>query len=188
MATRTKPITAADLADMESRKLIREVVNGQWVESEAPMTGKRHGRIEAMLIFLLMSHILPRKLGRVYPGDTTFVIEGTPDNIQTIRMPDVSFVAAGREDELNPDEVHYLAPDLAIEIISPSERYHEIRAKLDDYFRSGVRQVWQVVPERQEVVVNFPDGTARTYLADQRIPGGDILPELALAVADIFMD
>lgn len=186
MATRTKPITAADLADMESRKLIREVVNGQWVESEAPMTGKRHGRIEAMLIFLLMSHILPRKLGRVYPGDTTFVIEGTPDNIQTIRMPDVSFVAAGREDELNPDEVHYLAPDLAIEIISPSERYHEIRAKLDDYFRSGVRQVWLVYPEKKQVVIHQPDGTATTYSEQDTLSSPEVLPDFTLDIKSLF--
>jgi Uma2 family endonuclease len=188
MAITVKPITAADLAAMESQKMIREVVEGQWVEADENMTGKRHGRIEAMIIFLLMSYVLPRKLGHIYPGDTTFVIEGTPENIQTIRMPDVSFVAAGREDEQNPDEAHYLAPDLAIEIISPSERYNEIRAKLDDYFRAGVRQVWQILPELQEVVVNFPDGTARTYHADQKIPGGDILPEFELSVADIFAE
>lgn len=139
MAIIVKPITAADLAAMESRKIIREVVEGQ----DENMTGKRH--------------VLP--------------------------LPDVSFAAAGREDEQNPDEAHYLAPDLAIEIISPSERYNEIRAK--HYFRAGVRQV---LPELQEVVVNFPDGTARTHHADQKTPGGEILPEVELSAADIFAE
>lgn len=85
------------MAAMESRKMIREVV-----EADENRTGKCHGRIEAMLIFLRMCYVLPRKLGHIYPGDT-------------IRVPDVSFVAAGWEDEQNPDEAHYLAPDLAIE-------------------------------------------------------------------------
>lgn len=183
-----KPITMDDLTHMEASGIIREVVNGQWIESDESMAGKRHGKIEAMLIFLLMSYVLPRKLGHVYPGDTSYVLKGTKENIEIMRMPDVSFVALGREDDENPDEVHFLAPDLAIEIISPSERYSEIRAKLSDYLESGVKQVWQVLPERKEVVVNFPDGTAKTYLSTEKISGGEILPGFELLVADIFAE
>lgn len=166
-----KPITMDDLTHMEASGIIREVVNGQWIESDESMAGKRHGKIEAMLIFLLMSYLL----------------KGTKENIEIMRMPDVSFVALGREDDENPDEVHFLAPDLAIEIISPSECYSEIRAKLSDYLESGVKQVWQVLPERKEVVVNLPDGTAKTYPASEKISGGEVLPGFELLVADIFV-
>src|SRR5687768_293716 len=139
-----KVITAADLAELEARGIVREVVNGQSVEqSEGEMTGKLHGRIEARLIYLLMQFIELLQLGYVYSGDTTYVLERTPEQIILVRMPDASFVRAGREDDTDPDAPHYLAPDLAIEIISPSERYGEIRAKLNDYIKAGVRQIWQ---------------------------------------------
>lgn len=75
---------------------------------------------------------------------------------------------------------------MAIEIISPSERAVDIRTKLRDYLHAGVRQVWQVYPETQEVMVYLPDGTVRTYEVSQAVPGGDILPGFDLPVADIF--
>jgi Uma2 family endonuclease len=78
--------------------------------------------------------------------------------------------------------------DIAIEIISLSERFSDIRAKLEDYLQSGVRQVWQVIPDRGEVIVNFPDGRVMTYSGDDKIPGGDALPEFELTVSDIFPD
>ena len=183
-----KPITAEDITAMEAQGIVREVVDGKWVIDEAEVTGKRHGKIEAMLIHLLMTFILPRKLGHVYPGDTTFVLKGTPEKLELIRLPDVAFVAAGREDDADPDAPHYLAPDIAIEIISPSERYSDIRAKLEDYLQNGVQQVWQVIPEREEVLVNFPDGRVLTYSGDDKIPGGEILPGFELTVSDIFPD
>jgi Uma2 family endonuclease len=174
-----KPIAEADIMAMEAQGIMREVVDGKWVTEGPEMTGKRHGKIEAILIHFLMAFILPRKLEHVYPGDTTFVLKGTPEQADLIRLPDVSFVAAGRDDDANPNAPHYLAPDIAIEIISPSERFSDIRAKLEDYLQSGVRQV---IPERGEVVVNFQDGRVLTY------SGGDVLPGFELTASDIFPD
>ncbi|MDH3603896.1 MAG: Uma2 family endonuclease, partial [Candidatus Tectomicrobia bacterium] len=74
----------------------------------------------------------------------------------------------------------------AIEIISPSERAVEMRAKLRDYLRTGVRQVWQVYPDTQEVVVHLADGAVNTYDIGQIIPGADVLPGFELPVADVF--
>src|SRR2546422_690167 len=60
------------------------------------------------------------------------------------------------------------------------------RAKLKDYLRTGVRQVWHVYPETQEVVVYSADGTVHTYDVGQTIPGADVLPGFVLPVADLF--
>ena len=103
-----------------------------------------------------------------------------------MRLPDVSFVAAERVKTHDRGTSYQLAPDLAIEIISPSERAVAMRARLKDYLRTGVRQVWQVDPETQEVVVYLADGTVRTYDIGQMIPGDEILPGLALPVADVL--
>jgi Uma2 family endonuclease len=103
-----------------------------------------------------------------------------------MRLPDVSFVAADRVKMHDRDTYYQFALDLAIEIISPSERAVAMRAKIKDYLRTGVRQVWQVYPETQEVVVYLADGTVRTYVIGQTIPGDELLPGFALPVAEIF--
>jgi len=168
---------------LESSKRL-EVANGEWVEKM--MAGERHGAIAVRLIVLLDGHVRPNRLGRIYPADTTFVLEGTPDDIRTMRLPDVSFVTANRVKTTDREDFYYQAPDLAIEIVSPSERTSDTRAKINDYLRTGTRQVWLVYPETEQVTVYYADGSAITYQADQSIPGGDLLPGLSLSVATIF--
>jgi Uma2 family endonuclease len=181
------PITIKDIEGMEARGITREIVNGQWVEArEEKMAGELYGAIATNLIIALGSYVKTHQLGRVYPADTTYILEEDKDGVQLMRLPDVSFVAAGRVKTHDRDTYYQLAPDLAIEIISPSERAVAMRAKIKDYLRTGVRQVWQVYPETQEVLVYLADGTVRTYDIGQTIPGGEILPGLALPVADIF--
>lgn len=183
----TTPITVKDIEDMEARGISREIVNGQWVEvSEEKMAGELHGAIATHLIIALGSYVKAHQLGRVYPADTTYILEEDKDGVQLMRLPDVSFVAADRVKTRDRGTYYQLAPDLAIEIISPSERAVAMRAKLKDYLRTGVRQVWQVYPETQEVVVYLADGTVRTYDVGQTIPGDEILPGFALPVADVF--
>jgi Uma2 family endonuclease len=181
------PITIKDIESMEAHGITREIVNGQWVDArEEKMAGELHGAIATNLIIALGSYVKTHQLGRVYPADTTYILEEDKDGIQLMRLPDVSFVAADRVKTHDRDTYYQLAPDLAIEIISPSERAVAMRAKIKDYLRTGVRQVWQVYPETQEVLVYLADGTIRTYDIGQTISGDEIFPDLALPVADIF--
>jgi Uma2 family endonuclease len=181
------PITLKDLEDIEARGCIREIVHGQWVEiEEEKMAGELHGAIATHLILAVGSYVKAHHLGRVYPADTTYILEEDEHGIQLMRLPDVSFVAAHRVKTHDRETYYQLAPDLAIEIISPSERAVAVRAKLKDYLRTGVRQVWHIYPDTQEVVVHLPDGTLHTYTTGQSIPGADVLPGFTLPVADIF--
>lgn len=181
------PITIKDLEDMEARGRICEIVNGQWVQSaEDKMAGELHGAIATNLIIALGSYVKAHALGRVYPADTTFILDEDEHGIQLMRLPDVSFVAAHHVKTHDRDTYYQLAPDLAIEIISPSERASAVRAKLKDYLRTGVRQVWHVYPETREVLVHHADGTTYTYSTGQTIPGADVLPGFELPVATIF--
>jgi Uma2 family endonuclease len=179
-ATKIRIITAEDVLNHEN-KLI-EVVNGQWVEP--PMTGERHGAAEVRLIVLFDSHVRPNKLGRVYPGDITFVLDGTPKRIRTMRKPDVAFVTAARVQTTS--EFYYQSPDLAVEIVSPSERTSTTRAKLNDYLRFGTQQVWLVYPDTKQVEVYQADGTSITYSAGQSITVGELLPGFTVDAAAIF--
>ena len=150
------------------------------------MAGELHGALATNLILALGSYVKTHQLGRIYPADTTYILSEDEPGVQLMRLPDVSFVAASRVKTENRQTYYQLAPDLAIEIISPSERAVEIRVKLRDYLQSGVQQVWHIYPETQEVIVYMPAGAVRTYDLGQAIPGGDMLPGFELPVADVF--
>src|SRR5258705_422965 len=81
-----------------------------------------------------------RNLGRLYPGDVTFVLDGTPGDIRKMVEPDVAFVSI---ENVKPSKGFiYRAPDLAIEIKSPSQNDEEMRDKAAEYIQYGTKQVW----------------------------------------------
>jgi Uma2 family endonuclease len=183
----TAPIRLQDIEAMEARGIRREIVDGQWIQlPEDGMAGDWHGAIATNLIIALGTYVKAHQLGRIYPADTTYILSEDEQGVQLMRLPDVSFVAASRVKTANRQSYYQLAPDLAIEIISPSERAVDMRAQLRDYLDAGVRQVWQVYPETQEVMVYLPDGTMQTYTVGQVIPGADVLPGLELPVDAVF--
>lgn len=165
-----------------------EIENGEWVgfDRDEYMGGEEHGWIESLLIMHLTGWVLENKSGRVYPGDTDFVLIGTPDDIQFHRRPDVAYV---RSERVVPTSGYvYVVPDLTVEIISPNEKPKAIRKKLREYLDNGVLQAWQVFPDEQEIVVNLPDGTSKTYRVGDTISGGDLLPGFSLDVATVFAE
>jgi len=113
----TKPITADALMAFEAADQRYEVVNGQLVE--VIMAGELHGAIATNLIVAIGSFVKKQQLGRVYPGDTTFVLAGKSEEIQIARLPDIAFVAKSRLKTTEREGFYYQAPDLAIEVISP---------------------------------------------------------------------
>lgn len=151
-----------------------------------PMTpaGGAHGVIEVNLIQLLGAHVRRRRLGVVFPGDSGFVLHRGPD---TVRCPDVAFVAAHR---LPPGGVQRgfpaLAPDLAVEIRSPTDRTRASRAKVAEYLSAGVRQVWTIDPDARTVTVHGPDGTMRRLDEGDTLDGDDVVPDFRCAVAELF--
>lgn len=184
----TRPITEAIAIQIHATEGFEhlEVENGTWVgyDEDDFMGGEEHGWIETLLIHALTAWVLAQRAGRVYPGDTNFVLDGTPADIRLKRRPDVAYV---RDENVKPTKGYiYAVPDLAIEVISPTERPAQIRQKLREYLEYGVKQVWQVYPDNQEIVVHFPDGTARTYHAGDVLPGGDLLPGFELEIASLF--
>ncbi|MCC6612079.1 MAG: Uma2 family endonuclease [Anaerolineae bacterium] len=185
-----RPITEAIALDVETHAGFEhlEIEGGQWVgfDEDETMAGEEHGRIEFRLLLRLGNHVELHKLGNVYPGDTVFVLHGSPEDIQIKRRPDLAFVSRGR---VKPTKGYiYAAPDIAVEIISPTERPTDIRQKLREYLDYGVQQVWQVFPESQEIQIHLPDGTARTYRAGEVIDGGDLLLGFQLDVATVFAE
>ena len=184
----TRAITVEEVEALSAKGITREIIDGQWVipDGETQMAGKQHGAISAKLNYFLVAYVIENPAGTVYADNTSYVLESDTHGVELIRVPDVSFVRTERIDREKPNSPHYQAPDLAIEIISPSESGAEIRRKLKDYLRTGTGQVWQVYPNTKEVVVYLPDGTGITYEIGQSIPGGELLPGFELDVAKIF--
>src|SRR5690606_26234812 len=115
-----------------------EVEDGAWVgfDEDEYMSGEEHGWLEALILNLLTNWVLANRAGRVYPGDTNFVLDGTPDDIRLKRRPDVAYV---QDENVQATKGYiYGVPDLAVEVISPTERPAQIRKKLHEYLEHGV--------------------------------------------------
>lgn len=104
----------------------------------------------------------------------------------TVRGPDAAFIAARHLPRTLPDGWWPLAPDLAVEVLSPSNRPAELRAKLRDYFGAGTRLVWVVDPRTRSVAVHHADGAVQRLHAGDELDGGEVLPELRVPVSDLF--
>ena len=105
----------------------------------------------------------------------------------SIRVPTLSFTRKERfPGGHTPDTFGDLAPDLCVEIISPSEHKADIERKVREYFSTGAVQVWHVFPERQEVIVFTSPTDMQTLGADGILDGGGLLPGFSCLVRDLF--
>lgn len=112
--------------------------------------------------------------------------EDEEDGTELVRKPDIAFVTTERVIPPKKGSCYHQAPDLAVEIISPSERIGRIRKKLREYFTYGTREVWLVYPDDQEIVVYTAADKSTTYKVGDTLPGSDLLPGLALEVGKVF--
>lgn len=142
-----------------------------------------HVLVTAVLIEALRTFTRHRRLGLV-GGEGGFVL---PTDPEVLLAPDVAFV---RRDRLPPRSewtgFQRLAPDLAVEVVSPNDSANEINDKTQTYLEAGVPLVWVVYPKRRVVAVFTPDGMARVLHEGDTLDGGEVLPGFAIAVADLF--
>jgi len=143
-----------------------------------------HGWLAAQIAWSLLNFIKPRRLGLVVGAETGFKLAVNPDHVLG---PDVAFV---RADRLPPQRERRrflpLAPDLAVEIISPSDSARLVTDKVMDYLDHGVPLVWVVDPVRRTITVWNGNRTARLLREADELDGGDVLPDFRVAVAAIF--
>ena len=102
-------------------------------------------------------------------------------------IPDVAFVSKARQPEPSHETYNPLPPDLAVEVLSPSDQPDVMRLKLANYLAAGT-VVWVVNPETKTVEVYTPAKRAYRLGADGTLDGGEVLPGLALPVKDLFPD
>lgn len=134
---------------------------------------------------LLRGFVRPKRLGLVAGEQGPLKL--APGVIQ---VPDVSFVSAGRlrGGKRPRTPIPHLVPDLAVEIISPSNTPQEMQRKLAAYFKAGVRLVWLVYPIKRTVVVYTAPRTKTTLNASDTLTGGKVLPGLEIQLKDLFAE
>ncbi len=157
-----------------------ELINGEAVEMGT--SGIWQSYIAARIVSFLMNFVTERQLGLVTTADGSYYL--TPHDL---RVPDAAFINNDKVARLqHPEGFAPFAPDLAVEVISPTNTAIEMREKVKLYLQSGTSLVWLVYPETREVIVHYADDTSKTFSIEDTLDGGDILPGFTLAVADIF--
>jgi Uma2 family endonuclease len=146
--------------------------------------GGAHGVIAGNIFAALHAFVEARRLGRCFADNTGFLLPGLGD---TVRSPDAAFVRAGRlpPQGIGPGWVP-VAPDLAVEVLSPTETETELEDKLRDYRAAGTTLIWVVDPATREVSVQTAASPERWRSEVDTLDGGDVLPGLAIPVARLF--
>ncbi len=181
MAT-TRLITADELERASLGDGRYELIDGELVEMSP--TSERHSDIEAGFVARLWLHVVPRKLGRVYNADAGFVLFGNP---RLVRVPDAAFVRADRlPPEAERDKFLRLAPDLVVEVVSPTDRAGKVARKVEDWLAAGVRLLWLFRPRDRTVTVYAPGRPTQVLGIGDVLDGEDVLPGFRLPLADLF--
>jgi Uma2 family endonuclease len=171
--------TAAELASLPDDGYRHELEAGCVVAE--PLPAHRHDRVRWRLENALQRFVAAHGLGEVF-GEAGYVLARDPD---TVRGPDLSFVRRERLSGFDDSQFFDGAPDLAVEILSPSNRPGETRAKVAEYLAAGARLVWVVDPERRVVTIYRELLRPRQVGVDGVLEGDDVVPGFAIAVAAI---
>lgn len=157
-----------------------ELVRGRLVREPPPAS--RHGWLQARISSLLADHAEQNDLGLVLV-ETGFILSDDPP---TVRAPDVAFIARERATGYPSDRYGRTPPDLAIEIVSPSDRASAVLEKVFDYLDAGVRLVWVVDPASQSVSVYRSRSDIRILGVGELLEGDGVVAGLTMEVARLF--
>jgi Uma2 family endonuclease len=160
-----------------------ELVKGQLVEMSP--AGGIHGDIASELNMHIRLFVKQHNLGYVSAAETGYILFTDPDEGDTVRAPDVAFVQKERLPRGFPAGYIPLAPDLAVEVVSPNDKAGEIEEKIADYLRAGVRLAWFVYPKSKSVHV-YTSETIERLNTDDTLDGRDVLPGFQLVVRNLF--
>ena len=146
--------------------------------------GARHGNVAIQIGILLGTYVRQNRLGEAFAAETGFVLRRNPD---TVRAPDFAFVS---NDRLPPGDMPTgfleLAPDLAVEVVSPGDTASEVREKVLGWLFAGSRLVWAVDPGERTLTTYRSIEDVRTIRGSDILDGGDVLPGFSCTVEELF--
>ncbi len=173
--------TPEDLLALDADR-VYELVDGALVEK--PM-GAFSSWVAGLILHMLAAAAQDKGLGWVLPPDTGY--QCFPDEPQKVRKPDVSLIRRGRlPGERIPSGHIRIAPDLAVEVISPNDLFYEVDAKVSEYLTAGIPVVWVVNPDARTVQVYHADHSFERLQETDELTLPELLPEFRCRVAALF--
>ena len=159
-----------------------ELVAGE-IRMMAPASGA-HGAVAGAIFASVDAFVEQRQLGVCFPDNTGFALPGIES---TVRSPDMAFVRADRlpANGLGSGFIE-LAPDLVVEVLSPTETASDLEEKLRDYGTAGTTLLWVIDPAKRVVVVRAADGPVAWLRGDDVLDGGSVLPGFSIPVTGLF--
>jgi Uma2 family endonuclease len=146
--------------------------------------GWRHGQVVNDLSSILGSYIRQHRLGRAFGAETGFRLKRSPD---TVRAPDFAFIAKAHLPATDPVEAYWPgAPDLAVEVLSPSDTAGEVAEKVEEWLACGCAAVWVVDPKLRTITIYLSMTDVRIVSGQDQLVGDPVVPGFTCAVADVF--
>lgn len=158
----------------------RELLDGELIMSPVHAN---HSMVCSRLLILLGLYAQRNKLGEVYDSSL-----GCRLSESLLLSPDVSFVSKARLKKIfvAPDKFLYGAPDLVVEVFSPSDRLTQTNRKLDHYFEHGTRLAWLVNWQKEQVHIYTPDNIEALTRPNDILTGGEVLRGFKCKLGRIF--
>lgn len=182
MAVQTRRMTGeeferfVELPENAARRF--EYIGGEAVEM---VSNQRSSMIAARLLSFIGMYVISHDLGFVTGADGGYAVaEGR-------YIPGVAFVAKARQSQAADRPYGPIPPDLAVEVLSPSDDPEDMRIKIVNYLNAGTT-VWVVNPDRKRVEVYAPGAAPQKFDLEDSLDGGAALPGFSLALTDIFPD
>lgn len=183
----TEPLSAPSLLTADQLLYLHlpdkqsELVRGRLIVREPP--GYRHGLVASRLATLIAIHVHDHDLGTVVAAETGFKLASNPD---TVRAADAAFISRDRAPDPPPVGYPAMAPDLAVEVLSPRDSPGEVLNKVGDWLSAGAQLVWVIDPGRRRVTVYRADGSLSLLSEHDALAGEDVLPGFSCALADFW--
>ncbi|HTU48568.1 MAG TPA: Uma2 family endonuclease [Bryobacteraceae bacterium] len=179
--TTTAPMTLEEFERLPDDGNTYEINEGELITLPGPKF--LHSRIVRKVFKTIEAYLDKSDLGESY-AESDQVLSLDP---LTVRRPDISFLSNEQIRSTAEDDYVAGAPELAIEVVSPSQPAEDLQIKVRQYLRFGAKQVWVLYPKTKSMEVHRPGVATITLEETETLTGGDLLPGFSVKVSDFFV-
>lgn len=162
-----------------------DIINGEMVEMTP--AGFMHVIVAGNVYDILRGYAKQHKVGFVAMDNLMYLLDTIDDKIETARTPDVSFIRQENIPDFDFSKPFPGAPDLAIEVVSPSESAIDIESKIYDFFQAKTEQVWVIYPKSKKVYQYLSANKVIIHSQDDSFMAETLFPDLIIPVQDFFI-